>query len=631
MRKSRYYLCLRRAASTAHTRLALGLSLVLLFGGYHRLPTAQAQQPAALVIEGGTLIDGNGGTPLPDAVVIIQGNKITSLSRKGQAAYPANARVIRADGKFILPGLFDSQVSYAWYFGEALINHGVTSTIDVGTSGETAVPYRDAVFHGKFLGPRAFTGISRVAAEYDAGSTGLESPMTPTRVPTTVQEARDLAKLWIAAGADYIIFDDGGLSMEISRAIFDEAGKAGKPVFTRAYGPVMFPKEAALLGSASLPHSAGIGIAVAKDPSKWQARRDDRNELDRYAEMDEAKAKELIALLVQHKVALTPTFVINFPGYPKDWARFESEARQMFTDRNLLAYYPVTAIQSTFARFERGRIDQGEVRERRMRGYQNAMRFHKMFADAGGRIMVSGNTNSTKAPGLDMHHEMQVMAEAGLTPMQIIQGSTQWPAEMLRKQDLLGTIEAGKLADVIILREDPLQDIRNIGTIETVIFDGQVVDRAYHSTYRSPFDVGSGNATPTVGALPWVVALKKINRPGGQAAGGGNVPDPANSPQPAIESIHPYIVTQDSGTVTVTLKGINFVRRSSVYFNGRPVPSRPVSPTELQVTLDSEALRTAGRFDLVVKNPEPMDPYFKDGMWGNGTSNPAHLIVNYKY
>jgi len=623
MRKSRYYL------------LALGLSLVFLFGVCHRLPSAQAQQPAAMVIEGGTLIDGNGGAPVPDSVIVIQGNKITSVSRRGQGAYPANARVINADGKFILPGLFDSQVSYAWYFGEALIHHGVTSTIDVGTSGETAVPYRDAVFHGKFLGPRAFTGVSRLAAEYDRTSTGLEGPMTPTQVPASVQQARDFVKLWIAAGADYIIFDDGGLSMEISRAVFDEAGKANKPVFTRAYGPVMFPKEAALLGSGSLPHSAGIGIAVVKDPSKWQARRDDRNELDRYAEMDETKAKELIALLVQHKVALVPTFVINFPGYPKDWARFEAEARQMFTDRTLLAYYPAAAVQSTFARFERGRIDQGEVRERRMRGYQNAMRFHKMFVDAGGRLVVSGNTNSTKAPGLDMHHEMQVMAEAGLTPMQIIQGSTKWPAELLRKQDLLGTIEAGKLADVIILREDPFRDIRNIGSIETVVFDGKVVDRAYHSTYRSPFNVGSGNATPTVGALPWVVALKNNNRGGGgggqQAAGGGTIPDPANSPQPAVESINPYIVTQDSGTVTVSLKGINFVRRSTVLFNGRPVPTRAVSPTELQVTLDAEALRTAGRFDLVVKNPEPMDPYFKDGMWGNGTSNPAYLIVNYKY
>jgi hypothetical protein len=137
-----------------------------------------------------------------------------------------------------------------------------------------------------------------------------------------------------------------------------------------------------------------------------------------------------------------------------------------------------------------------------------------------------------------------------------------------------------------------------------------------------------------VGALQWVAALKENNRGGGgggQQAAGGAAPDTANSPQPAIEAIDPYIVTQDSGTATVTLKGINFVRRSAVYFDGRPVPSRAVSSTELQVTLDTGALRTAGRFDLVVKNPEPIDPYFMDGMWGNGTSNPAHLIVNYKY
>jgi hypothetical protein len=81
----------------------------------------------------------------------------------------------------------------------------------------------------------------------------------------------------------------------------------------------------------------------------------------------------------------------------------------------------------------------------------------------------------------------------------------------------------------------------------------------------------------------------------------------------------------------VAVKGINFVRRSAVTFNGRTVPSQTMSPTELRVTLDEEALRTAGRFDLIVKNPEPVDRYFTDGMWGNGTSNAAHLTVNYRY
>jgi hypothetical protein len=118
---------------------------------------------------------------------------------------------------------------------------------------------------------------------------------------------------------------------------------------------------------------------------------------------------------------------------------------------------------------------------------------------------------------------------------------------------------------------------------------------------------------------------------GAQAGAAPAVPDPANSPQPAIESINPFIVAPDAAGVTVTVKGINFVRRSAVLFKGKPVPSKTVSATEIQVTLDAAALGTAGRFDLLVKNPDPIDPFFKEGMWGSGTSNAAHLTVNFKY
>jgi hypothetical protein len=89
-------------------------------------------------------------------------------------------------------------------------------------------------------------------------------------------------------------------------------------------------------------------------------------------------------------------------------------------------------------------------------------------------------------------------------------------------------------------------------------------------------------------------------------------------------------VTQgDSASITLT--GFNFVRKSVVYFNGTPEPFHAVSSNELQVTLSAEALGEAGRFDLVVKNPEPLDPFYVRGMWGTGTSNVAHVIVNYKY
>jgi hypothetical protein len=602
-------------------RWPLGLCFVLLFGVYARLSFVEAQlPPAALVVEGGTLIDGNGGAPLQNSAIVIQGNRIVSVGRKGQVRHPANAQVIDSTGKFVLPGLFDAQVSYEWYLAEPLLNYGITSTIDVGTSGETAVPYRDAVFHGRLRAPRTFTSVSRLNAELDATDTGLEARTTPSRVPASAQDARDLVKLWIDTGADYVIIDDGSLPMDVARAAFDEARKAGKKVFTRAYGPVMFPKDAALLGSASLPHSAGIGIAVTRDPSKWKPGRDDANELDRFAEMDEAKANALIDVLVERKVALVPTLVINFPGYPKDWARFAAEGRQLFTDPDLRSYYPRSAIDSVMARFARN--DQGAVRERRQKGYENALRFHKMFADAGGRIVISGNTNSTKAPGLDLQHEIQVMTDAGLSPMYIVQGLTKWPAEMIGKQDLLGTIDVGKLADVIVLIRNPLDDTRNFSTVETVIQDGRVIERGYHAGYTDPF-LNLGESS--VDGLPWLVALKRLRRPGGNAI------DPAMSPQPGIESINPLIVTQGSGTVEVTLTGINFVRRSTVLFGGRLVPSQVVSPTEIRITLSEDALRAVGKLEVVVRNPAPMDPFYLKGMWGTGTSNVAKLIVNYRY
>src|SRR5690348_4395828 len=98
------------------------LAIVTIFAGLAgtRAQAQSAGRNDGLVIEGGTLIDGNGGAPLRDAVVVIESNKISAVATKGRVNYPANATIIRADGKFILPGLFDSQNSYSWYFGEAM-------------------------------------------------------------------------------------------------------------------------------------------------------------------------------------------------------------------------------------------------------------------------------------------------------------------------------------------------------------------------------------------------------------------------------------------------------------------------------------------------------------------------------
>jgi hypothetical protein len=219
--------------------------------------------------------------------------------------------------------------------------------------------------------------------------------------------------------------------------------------------------------------------------------------------------------------------------------------------------------------------------------------------------------------------------------MKLIQGATKWPAEMIDKGDQLGTVEAGKLADVIVVNEDPLQNIANLDKIDTVIFDGKMVERGYHPWYSVPFPVEGNGITPAVEGLQWAASLKKYNFPGGLAEGGGAragaaLPDAALSPQPAIETITPEIVTEGSGALTVTLKGFNFVRKSMVYYNGVPVPYKAVSPTELQLMLNADLLKTPGRFSIIVKNPEPFNRVADVQVWGNGISNKAYLMVQYR-
>ncbi|MCY4480524.1 MAG: hypothetical protein OXB97_11575, partial [Rhodospirillales bacterium] len=208
-----------------------------------------------LVIQGGTLIDGNGGMPVEDAVVVVEGNRIESVSSGDAATAGDDATVIDAAGKFILPGLWDSQVSYSWYYGEIMLNYGITSTIDVGNSGEVAIAHRDAVHAGHLRAPRTYSGVSRLNRIPDGG-TGLETVLTPARDPHSVDEARELARAFIEAGADALMFNDGSLPMEYYIAGIEEADRTGTPVFTRSYGPVYGPWEAVERTSHNLPHSA---------------------------------------------------------------------------------------------------------------------------------------------------------------------------------------------------------------------------------------------------------------------------------------------------------------------------------------------------------------------------------------
>jgi hypothetical protein len=225
--------------------------------------------------------------------------------------------------------------------------------------------------------------------------------------------------------------------------------------------------------------------------------------------------------------------------------------------------------------------------------------------------------------------------DVGLTPMQAIMAATSWGADAFKLNDL-GRIQAGKLADVVIVNEDPTRDILNLRKISTVIKDGKVQDRFYHRDYlASTFKAGLYDnngccfAAPVVESVPWMTALKQATwRPdnlNGGFAGPGGI-ESELSPTPGIESIFPYTVKQGSGSTIMTLKGFNYVRGSQVLADGKAIPTKVISRTEIQATLDASLLAKPGRYSIVVKNPQPVAA----PEWGD-TSNPGKLLVPYSF
>jgi imidazolonepropionase-like amidohydrolase len=592
----------------------LGAALLL---WTHPIGGVQAQQPPTLVIEGGTLIDGNGGAPVTDALIVMQGNRVTNVSKKGQATYPANAQIIHADGKFILPGLWEAETVYGWFGGEASILHGVTSISDIATKAEVAMLHKEAVNYGKTGGPRTFIGTGYIGSER---VTGYETPYERAQVPKSVDEARAIAKRFIDAGSDMVMFFDGGLPIEYYQAAYDEAKKAGKARVVRPTAPVGV-REAVAAGADHISHSSGIDRAIAKDPSKYN------NELDRYSDMDDAKAADLIQFLVKNNVSLSPTLIRKGMGFHEATTRFQEQDRNWWlSNANLRAYYPEHLFEAELMEATPPPLEPA-VRERRMRGYQNMLRFHGQFVKAGGHMLPGCNSPFVVPPGLCIHQELEVFEAAGLTTMQMIQAATKWPAQSFKVADKVGTIESGKLADVIIVNADPLQNIRNLRQIDTVVFDGKVQELAYHASYRTPFMGGTGlDGNSSVEDLAWVIAMK-AGTAGGQEGGAG--PDQVRVGPPGILTISPTVVTEGSPTTTLVIKGANFVNRTKVFFDNKVVPSRRVSSTELAVTLDANLLKSVGRYDIYLQTPGPLiNPtwHARDGI-----SNMAHFLVNYKY
>lgn len=447
------------------------------------LPIQLIAQNQVLVLEGGTLIDGTGKAPISDAVVVIEGTRIKAVGVKGKISYPQTARVIKTDGRTILPGLVDSHIHLREYMAPMFLHYGVTTVGDTNNHTEWSIQQREALKTGKIKGPRLFvSGIAAGGPPEDArrvnnpskqeGFDAYTRPSSDGR-PTfaislhTVDESRSYVRSLLSHHVDMVKVDLG-LTQDQLRAIVEEAKKGGVPVV----GHSQNIEKAAQVGLKYMEHTDTLGRAILEEMGGPEKVKEGGANPERL--MDPSRFDALIAFMVKQGVFVNPTMVARWRASTPRGAEIAHAAAEVIKDPGV-AFVPAETRESWVK--AAGRADN--------ESYQKVAEFLKKYSAAGGKVIAA--TDAGMLPGLSLHYEMQMLADAGIPPMKALQAGTLWGAESIGQAKDLGSVEPGKLADITVIEGNPLNDVSVTKNVRMVIKDGKVLDTTYDPKFQNPF------------------------------------------------------------------------------------------------------------------------------------------------
>ena len=444
---------------TQHAAITIWLTLLVMFSLASAPVRGQVQRPPVvpLVIRHVSVIDGSGAPPRPDMIVVITGRRITALGREGTVHPPKRAITVDGRGKFLIPGLRDMHVHLSITSAsslDAFIANGVTGVRDMGGDLDQIDGWRSEIATGARIGPR----IVRCGPLVD----GPKKTAMYRLIVTTAAEAQRAVDSLQQRGVDFIKVHNR-VPREVYFALADECRKSG----IRFVGHIprgVSAEEASAAGQRSIEHTETLVEAAAYQPGS-QAKSPEEA-LDTYTpERRGALFAEFVrngtwycpTLLEYHHFAFeTDTSVLDDP-HNKYLARTAREYIDKFNpapDRNV----PVAQYAGRRAIL------------RRLMGLVSEMQRAGVGILAGTDPPARG-----VVPGFGLHDELATLVEAGLTPMQALQTATRNPAVFLGELDSLGTVDRAKVADLVLLEGNPLDDIRNTRRIAAVIVGGALI------------------------------------------------------------------------------------------------------------------------------------------------------------
>ena len=441
------------------------LALSLLVGADSPVGTATepaGPEPAAdLLIVDPVLVDGTGSRARAVAALVVDGGRIDRIVERGSSEPIPNARrEVDAEGLFAIPGLWDMHVHLADAREPALpllLVHGVTGIRDMGGDLTELRAWRERTRDGRLPGPRIrFSGpmLESPAHMEGARERGVSAAKLRNHWPVgDVAEARAAVERLAESGADFVK-GRSYASPEVFHAIADAAREAGLD-FVGHPPWELPPAEAARAGMDSFEHGFYPWPPDA---------------------LDDAKRRELVDALVANGTGLVPTLV-SWERRTVPFARTEALVEDAVGLLDLRRRFVAPALVASWRQGLENRR-----REGREQGWREVLDRHAAeigrFHREGVRVLPGSDLAGTLVyPGSSLHEELALFVEkAGMTPMEALQSATRDAAELLHLGDVLGTIEKGKQADIVLLGADPLADIRNLAAVRGVVSRGRYYD-----------------------------------------------------------------------------------------------------------------------------------------------------------